>query len=172
MSENPTASPFVLGRRSKQRLEKAHPDLAVVVARALQLSCVDFTVLETLRTEKRQRHLIRQGQSWTKNSRHLAKVPKHSPELGPIAHAVDLGAWIDGEVNWDWEHYFIIANAMKVAAAELGIRIKWGGSWAYLDQYDTAEQAFKAYIARKKSEGKKPKGDGYHFELCWEAYPI
>ncbi|WP_292950192.1 MULTISPECIES: hypothetical protein [unclassified Neptuniibacter] len=171
MSEN-SASPFALGRRSKQRLKKAHPDLAAVVALALQRSCVDFTVLETLRTEKRQRHLIRQGQSWTKNSRHLGKVPKNSPELGPIAHAVDLGAWVDGTVNWDWEHYFIIANAIKIASEELKVRIKWGGSWAYLDRYDTPEQGFKAYIARKKAEGEEPKCDGFHFELCWEEYPV
>lgn len=171
MSENP-ASPYTLGRRSKQRLEKAHPDLAAVVALALQRSCVDFTVLETLRAEKRQRHLVRTGKSKTQNSRHLARVPKNSPDFGPVSHASDLGAWVDDTVNWDWEYYFIIANAMKAAAEELKVRIKWGGCWDYLDQYDSAEQAFQMYIDRKKAAGQKPFPDGPHFELCWEEYPV
>lgn len=172
MSENPNAPTHVLGRRSKQRLTNCHPDMAAVVERAIQISCVDFTVLETLRTERRQRQLIRQGKSCTTNSRHLARVPKNALELGPIAHAVDLGAWVKGTINWEWEHYFIIANAMKQAAEELKVRIRWGGCWDYLDQYDNAEQAAQTYIKRKKAEGKKPKGDGPHFELCWEEYPV
>jgi peptidoglycan L-alanyl-D-glutamate endopeptidase CwlK len=172
MSENPTPTAFVLGRRSKQRLADCHPDLAAVVERAIQITAVDFSVLETLRTEKRQRHLVRTGDSWTKNSRHLGKVPKYAPELGPISHAVDLGAWIEGTIDWDWEHYFIIANAMKQASEELNVRIKWGGCWDYLDQYDSAEHANEAYVSRKKAEGEKPKSDGPHFELCWEEYPV
>ncbi len=172
MSENPNAPAHVLGRRSKQRLTNCHPDMAAVVERAIQISCVDFTVLETLRTEQRQRNLVRQGKSLTKNSRHLGKVPKHTPELGPIAHAVDLGAWIDGALDWDWVHYFTIADAMKQAAEELKVRIKWGGCWDYLDHYDNAEQAYHAYIKRKNAAGKKPFPDGPHFELCWEEYPV
>ncbi len=172
MSENPTPAAFVLGRRSKQRLADCHPDLAAVVERAIQLSKVDFTVLETLRTDKRQRHLVRQGKSQTKNSRHLARVPKNAPELGPISHASDLGAWIDNTISWEWEFYFLIANAMKAAAEELKVRIKWGGCWDYLDSYDSAEQAFQMYIDRKKAAGQKPFPDGPHFELCWEEYPV
>ncbi|MGI1669986.1 MAG: hypothetical protein K6L74_06620 [Neptuniibacter sp.] len=175
MSENstaPAAPVYVLGRRSKQRLADCHPVLADVVAEALSVSPIDFTVLETLRTEKRQRHMVRQGKSWTKNSRHLGRVPKHAPELGPIAHAVDLGAWIDDTINWDWDHYFDIADAMKAAAEKHNIRIKWGGCWDYLDQYDNAKQARQMYIDRKKEAGEKPLSDGPHFELCWKEFPV
>lgn len=172
MSENPTAPAFMLGRRSKQRLADCHPDMAAVVERAIQITRVDFAVLETLRTEKKQRHLLRQGKSKTKNSRHLGKVPKNTPELGEIAHAVDLVAWVDGKPNWEWEHYFIIANAMKQAAEELGIGIKWGGCWDYLIVYDSAEQAYQNYIDRKRAVGQKSFPDGPHFELCWKEYPV
>lgn len=172
MSENPTSATFVLGRRSSQRLEDAHPDLRAVVAVAIQLSSVDFTVIETLRTEQRQRHMVRQGKSQTKNSRHLPRVPKNAPELGAIAHAVDLGAWVNNTVSWDWQYYFAIADAMKTAAEALRVRIRWGGGWDYLDHYDNAEQAYYAYIQRKKDADEKPFPDGPHFELCWEAYPV
>lgn len=166
------AGPYMLGRRSQQRLDQAHPDLIMVVSTAIQISAVDFTVLETLRTEKRQRQKVRQGKSKTKNSRHLARVPRNEPSLGAVAHAVDLGAWINNDVDWDWPHYFLIADAMKTAAEAHNVRIKWGGCWDYLDHYDNAEQAYHAYIQRKKDAGKEPFPDGPHFELCWEAYPV
>jgi peptidoglycan L-alanyl-D-glutamate endopeptidase CwlK len=62
------------------------------------------------------------------------------------AHAVDLGAWIDGEVRWDWPLYDKVANAMKMAAVEEDVQIEWGGDW----------RSFK---------------DGPHFQLPWEKYP-
>ncbi len=163
---------FILGRRSRRRLEQAHPDLASVVGLAIQLTDVDFTVLETLRTPQRQRHLLRTGKSTTKNSRHLARVPKNAPDLGLVAHAVDLGAWVNGTVDWEWQYYFMIADAMKRAAESLNVRIKWGGCWDYLDHYDSAEQAYQAYIARKKAEDEEPFADGPHFELCWRDFPV
>lgn len=172
MSENPTAPVFVLGRRSKQRLESAHPVEAAVVATAIGITSIDFAVLETLRTDKKQRQMVRQGKSWTKNSRHLGRVPRHNPEYGEVSHAVDLGAWVDGTISWDWEHYYVIADAMKAAAEKHGVRIKWGGCWDYLDLYDNAKQARQMYLDRKKAERKKPLNDGPHFELCWEEFPV
>ena len=172
MSENPSAPAFQLGRRSKQRLADCHPVMAAVVERAIEITGVDFTVLETLRSEKKQRHLVRQGKSQTKNSRHLGRVPKNAPELGPISHAADLAAWVDETINWEWEHYFTIANAMKQASEELKVRIKWGGCWDYLDYYDSAEQAHQSYLDRKAAVNEKPFPDGPHFELCWQEFPV
>ena len=45
---------FSLGPRSKMRLNGVHPDLVKVVERAIQISTVDFTVLEGLRSPERQ----------------------------------------------------------------------------------------------------------------------
>ena len=41
---------YRLGTRSKQRLEGIHTDLVKVVERAIELTEVDFTVLEGMRT--------------------------------------------------------------------------------------------------------------------------
>ena len=49
---------ITLGSRSLMRLEGVHPDLARVVKRAAAMSDLDFTVLEGLRTEARQRQLM------------------------------------------------------------------------------------------------------------------
>lgn len=125
---------FKLGPRSKMRLEGVHPDLVRVVERAIEISTVDFTVLEGLRTPERQRTLRDSGASQTLNSRHIT------------GHAVDLGAWVDEQVDWSWPLCHKIAAAMKTAAKELNVPIVWGGDW----------RKFK---------------DGPHFELDRKAYP-
>jgi|TARA_R110000868_G_scaffold254013_1_gene510641 peptidoglycan L-alanyl-D-glutamate endopeptidase CwlK len=125
---------FKLGKRSIERLQGVHPDLVRVVERAIDLTTVDFTVLEGLRSPERQQTLVASGASQTLNSRHIT------------GHAVDLGAWVDNQVDWSWPLYAKIANAMKAAANELGIAIVWGGDW----------RTFK---------------DGPHFELDRKYYP-
>jgi peptidoglycan LD-endopeptidase CwlK len=112
---------FTLGHRSKQRLKGVHPDLVKVVECAIQLTTVDFAVLEGLRTLERQKALVEAGASQTLNSRHLT------------GHAVDLGAWVADEVRWDWPLYHKIAAAMKDAAKQVDVPIEWGGDWKMRD---------------------------------------
>jgi peptidoglycan L-alanyl-D-glutamate endopeptidase CwlK len=125
---------FKLSQRSKDRLKGVHPDLVKVVEYAIEITTVDFAVLEGLRTPERQKVLKEAGASQTLNSRHIT------------GHAVDLGAWVDGEVRWDWPLYHQIAKAMKTAAAELNVPIEWGGDW----------RTFK---------------DGPHWQLPHKSYP-
>lgn len=108
---------FVLGERSQQRLQGVHPDLVKVVRRAIQITKVDFTVLEGLRTIERQRELVRKGASKTMNSRHLT------------GHAVDIAPWVNGKVTWDWKWYHKLSPAVFQAAKELKVPIEWGGNW-------------------------------------------
>lgn len=112
---------FQFSKRSEQNLHGVHPDLVAVVRKALALTSVDFMVTEGVRTPERQRELVKRGASQTMNSLHL-------PQADGYAHAVDLAAWVGG-VRWDWPLYHKIAEAMKLAAAELGIPIEWGGDW-------------------------------------------
>jgi peptidoglycan L-alanyl-D-glutamate endopeptidase CwlK len=124
---------YTLGPRSKQRLRGVHPDLVKVVERAIQITEVDFTVLEGLRTPERQKALVEAGASQTLNSRHLT------------GHAVDLGAWVGDEVRWDWPLYHKIAAAMKEAARLEGVRIVWGGDWRTFKDGPHFELDQKAY---------------------------
>ena len=125
---------YRLGLRSKLRLQGVHPDLVRVVEQAIEITRVDFTVLEGMRTEDRQRELVKKGASTTMRSRHLT------------GHAVDLGAYVDGTVRWDWPLYYTIADAMKQAAQELKVEMEWGGDW-------------------------KSFPDGPHYQLSWKSYP-
>ena len=108
---------YVLSRKSLDRLAGVHPDLVRVVKRAIEITTVDFAVLEGVRSKSRQEQLVKAGASQTMNSRHLT------------GHAVDLGAYVSGSVRWDWPLYYKIADAVKQAAVELGVPIEWGGDW-------------------------------------------
>lgn len=113
---------YRLSKRSRDRLKHVHPDLVLVVGRAIQITDVDFSVLEGARTIQRQKALIKQGASKTLNSRHIK-------DNQGICYAVDLGAYVGGQIRWDWPLYDKISNSMKQAAQELGIPIEWGGDW-------------------------------------------
>jgi peptidoglycan L-alanyl-D-glutamate endopeptidase CwlK len=116
-------------------MKGVHPDLVKVVMRAIEISEVDFTVLEGVRLLARQKQLVAQGASKTMKSRHLT------------GHAVDLGAWVGGRVAWDWPLYYKIAKAMKQAAAELNQPIEWGGDWRTFKDGPHWQLPWKGYPA-------------------------
>jgi peptidoglycan L-alanyl-D-glutamate endopeptidase CwlK len=108
---------FALGQRSRERLKGVDDRLVKVVERAIEITEIDFTVLEGLRTPERQKQLVNEGFSQTLKSKHLT------------GHAVDLGALVNGVVSWDKEPYYKIEKAMKQAANELNIKVRWGGDF-------------------------------------------
>jgi peptidoglycan L-alanyl-D-glutamate endopeptidase CwlK len=126
---------FRLSNRSLSRLDGVHTHLVEVVMEAIRRTEVDFAVLEGLRTLDRQKQLVASGASTTMNSRHLT------------GHAVDLGAYVDGEIRWDWPLYYKIADAMFEAADHCGVDLEWGGHW-------------------------KSFPDGPHWQLSWKSYPV
>jgi peptidoglycan L-alanyl-D-glutamate endopeptidase CwlK len=111
-----------LDARALRNLDRVHPDLVRVMHAAIQLTAVDFTITEGVRTLARQRQLVASGASQTMRSRHL---------LAPngFAHAVDVAAKVGGTIRWDWPLYERIAIAVKRAAADCNVPIEWGGDW-------------------------------------------
>ena len=138
---------FELSKRSRDRLRGVHPDLIRVVERAIQITDVDFTVTEGLRSLSRQKQLVKSGASTTMNSRHL-------PAPDGLGHAVDLAAVIDGNIAWDWPLYAKIAKAMKQAARELGVPIEWGGDWRTFKDGPHFQLPWKTYPAKAQVVGK------------------
>lgn len=109
---------FRFGQISEHNLRGIHPDLVLIVRRALTLSTVDFRVIEGVRTSERQRQLVRNGSSKTLNSRHLT------------GHAVDLAPMVNNQIPWeDWSAFHLVAKAMKQAAKEMELPLQWGGDW-------------------------------------------
>jgi peptidoglycan LD-endopeptidase CwlK len=114
----PDVSGFKLSERSLKRLQGVHPDLVKVVTRAIQLTTLDFMVLEGLRTLERQRQLLAQGRTQILNSRHLS------------GHAVDIAPIENGQPIWDWPAYQRLAEFVKQAAREVNVPVEWGGDWS------------------------------------------
>jgi len=147
---------FSLSTRSLDKLDGVDPELVSVVKRAIALTKIDFGVVYGMRTEEEQEKLFAAGKSQTMKSKHL------------VGRAVDLMAYVDGKGCWELNVYDDLCDAMKAAAEELGIAIKWGAAWSEGDirtYPGTAEDAMMKYIDLRRSQSRRPFIDGPHFEL-------
>jgi len=122
------------GNRSESNLVGVHPHLVRVFRHAIVDSPIDFVITEGLRTKEKQAALVKAGASRTMNSRHLT------------GHAVDIAAWVDGQIRWDWPLYPRLASHIKASAIICKVPIEWGGDWRTLR-------------------------DGPHYQLTWKDYP-
>tara|TARA_B110000977_G_scaffold46261_1_gene62938 strand:+ start:105 stop:575 length:471 start_codon:yes stop_codon:yes gene_type:complete len=153
---------FKLSQRSIDRLAGVDPKLIAVVERAIQLTTVDFGVTEGVRSEEKQRKYVDAGKSQTMNSKHIL-----SSATG-YGEAVDLVAYIGSDVAWELNLYDNIADAMKAAAIELDVSLKWGAAWNVPDicaWTESMDKAMMHYIDERRTQGRKPFIDGPHFEL-------
>lgn len=138
---------FKLSDQSRAKLAGVHPDLILVVQRAIDISTVDFKVIEGVRTPARQKELYAQGRTkpgpkvtWTLNSNHFV-----NPKTGR-GHAVDLLV-----APYDWKEgpqWQAMADAMFEASRQVKVPIRWGKDWD-----------------RDGKPGEKGETDSPHFEL-------
>ena len=149
---------FKLSQRSQEKLEGVDERLQAVVRMAIGNSKQDFSVICGLRTIEEQRKLVAKGASQTMKSKHIDGL------------AVDLMAY-DSDATpsgrWELNLYDEIADAMKDAAKQLGVTIRWGAAWhKNLNDWDgTAEDLMNEYIDLRRSQGRRPFIDGPHFEI-------
>ena len=130
--------------------------MKLVVMKAITLTKIDFGVICGLRTQEEQEELVAKGASKTMKSRHLT------------GDAVDLMCYLGSRGSWELNLYDDVADAMKQAAQDEGIGIRWGAAWQIPDirEWDgTMEEAMTAYIDLRRSEGRRPFIDAPHFEL-------
>lgn len=150
--------PYALGAKSVAHLAGVHPDLVRVVQRAIQISTQDFGVHEGMRTAETQAEYLRRGVTKTANSKHLKQPDGFS-------HAVDLVPYLNGVLRWEWPLIYPIAQAMREAAAECGVKLRWGAVWdKRLDELPSGlEGAVHDYSARHPGPDFL---DGPHYELA------
>ena len=147
---------FKLSTRSLDKLITVEPKLQSVVRRAIELTRVDFGVIEGIRTVERQEELVAKGASKTMKSKHLE------------GKAVDLMAYIDGRGCWELNVYDEIADAMKQAAIEADVGLVWGAAWNVDDireWEDSMEEAMNYYIDTRREQGRRPFIDAPHWQL-------
>jgi peptidoglycan L-alanyl-D-glutamate endopeptidase CwlK len=147
---------YVIGPASRAKLVGVDPFMVRVVERAILITPIDFRVICGVRTRAEQAALYAQGRTlpgkivtWTLNSRHIP-----DPRTG-LGCAVDL---LPAPYDWKIEDdrstpeqddaFVKLAQVMFRAAADAGVRIRWGANW------DGDKQI------REKGETDNP-----HFEL-------
>lgn len=152
---------YILGTRSLKELNGVHPDLVRVVKRAIQITPIDFAVADGIRTIEEQRAFVASGASKTMDSRHLT------------GHAVDLVAFVGNKGRWEMDLLCKVAEAMRAAAIECSVPIRWGGNWDVLLTSTDAplEDVVHDYIQKRIDAGRKPFVDAPHFELPLAQYP-
>jgi peptidoglycan L-alanyl-D-glutamate endopeptidase CwlK len=147
---------YELSKRSLERLEGVDERLVSVVKRAIQVTRIDFGVIQGLRTMEEQQKMYARGVSRTMKSKHLT------------GHAVDLMVYIGSRGSWELNLYDDVADAMKLAAIQQGVSIRWGAAWNVADLTDwneSCEEAMHYYIDTRRGQGRRPFIDAPHFEL-------
>lgn len=138
----PTIEPkgYKLSATSLKRLEGVKKSLKNVVLRAIEISEVDFTVLEGVRTKEQA--YINYGKGRTAAQLQAKGVPTKyaQPTLAKVTwlndplgskhmtgDAVDLAPY---PIDWnDLKRFDQVAEAMFKAAKELNVPIRWGADW-------------------------------------------
>lgn len=105
---------FVFGSRSEKNLKGVNRTLVACARRALEITPVDFTVIEGLRSVERQRELVAQGKSQTMASRHIDGC---ALDIFPVGG------------TWEVSEFIPVLKAFKQAADELGVTLRFGINW-------------------------------------------
>ena len=147
---------YKLSTRSRERLIGIDSKLKEVVSLAITYTKIDFGVIEGVRTVAQQKALVESGASQTMDSKHLK------------GRAVDLMAYVNGRGCWELNVYDEIADAMKRAAIEIDVAVRWGAAWTVTDIREwngTMEEAMNSYVDTRRGQGRRPFIDAPHFEL-------
>lgn len=116
---------FKFSQRSIDRMAAIHPDLRRVADRAIQITLVDFGIPEFggRRTADEQRSLFDKDLSKADGTE---KLSFHQTGDALDFYAIDPAT---GKASWDGYLMTHVAAAFLQAAAELYVRLEWGGFW-------------------------------------------
>jgi len=101
------------GKRSKERLKGVDTKLVNVLNELIKI--MDVTIIEGLRSEERQKKLLKEGKTKTKFSKHIE------------GKAVDLAPY---PIDWeDRERFHYMGGMIRGIGKQLHTDIRWGGDW-------------------------------------------
>ena len=126
------------GKRSKERLRGVDARLVNVLNEVVKY--FDITVIEGLRSQKRQDELVAEGKSKTKFGKHV------------LGKAVDIAPYpIDWQARDD---FHLLGGFVLGVASQMGVNVRWGGDWS-------ASSLYKGKLTTKDNSFD----DLVHFEL-------
>jgi peptidoglycan L-alanyl-D-glutamate endopeptidase CwlK len=113
---------YKLSIRSLTNLVGVHPDLQMVVKRAIEITQYDFGVVSGVRRLEQQKEYLAQGKTTTLKSMHL-------PQPDGFGHAVDLVVYVNGKPTWEHKYFRKVVQAIFTAAIELRVQVTAGALW-------------------------------------------
>lgn len=122
------------GKGSISALDGVHPNLVKVLMKAIVNTPIDFTIVEGVRTTKRQQNLYAQGRtakgSIVTYADGVKNKSNHQPKSDGYGHAIDFAPYINGKLDWNNHANFkIIADHIVKTGLEMGIKIVAGFYW-------------------------------------------
>ena len=107
------------GKRSRERLNGVDAKLVNVLNEVVKY--FDITIIEGLRSQKRQEELVAEGKSKTKFGKHV------------LGKAVDLAPYpIDWKARDD---FHLLGGFILGVASQMGVNVRWGGDWSASSLY-------------------------------------
>ena len=121
-------------RTSLNRLEGVHPNLVKVLLTAIEDTPIDFSIIEGVRTTKRQQDIFAQGRTKPGKIVTYADGVKnksnHQKKADGFGHAIDFCPFVNGKLDWNNHNNFkVIADHIVSTGAKLGIKITAGFYW-------------------------------------------
>ena len=107
------------GKRSKERLRGVDAKLVNVLNEVVKY--FDITVIEGLRSQKRQDELVAEGKSKTKFGKHV------------LGKAVDIAPY---RIDWQArDDFHLLGGFVLGIASQMGVNVRWGGDWSASSLY-------------------------------------
>lgn len=114
-------SGYVFSQRSINNLNEVDARLPKLAECALQITSIDFVVVDGMRSAEEHKVNLTNGKSWIKRSRHQDGC------------AIDVAAYKNGQISYDGELYYSIAGAFYFCSEKYDIPIISGGEWRVKD---------------------------------------
>lgn len=125
-------SEYRLSPRSLSHLREVHPFLAAVPKVAIEITAVDFGIIDGARSRSEQRRNVDVGVSETMDSLHLVQADGFAWAFDAVPYVPGRGYVHVNESMEDAALWAGVEDAMWRAARKLGVSgiIEWGGNWA------------------------------------------
>lgn len=150
---------FRFSQRSLATLGTVHPELQRLAHRTLEISPLDFTVIQGLRTRDQQARLFGQGRTAAQMRAQGLPIHYAQPNASVVTKtmtsnhmsglALDFAPYVKGIIlpqrptAAEIDLFRRIANAFKAAGKEMGLAVTWGGDWKSFRDYPHIELKLK-----------------------------
>ncbi len=110
---------YKFGKRSREILKGVDHRIIMILDELIKI--MDVTIIEGLRSAKRQEQLLKKGATKVKYSKHME------------GKAVDLAPYdptVKGKIDWnDRDTFYYMGGMIRGIAKQLEINVRYGGDW-------------------------------------------